>query len=450
MDTVKENKMGTMPIPQLVVAVSFPLMLSMLTQALYNIVDSMFVSYISENALTAVSLAYPVQNLMVAFAVGTGVGVNAVLSKKLGQKQFDAANNVAKHAFFLAACNVILFIVAGVIFIKMYFKSQTTNADILQQSISYANIVVFGSFGLFGTIASNRLLQSTGKTVYVMITQISGVVINIILDPILIFGLLGLPQMNIVGAAWATVIAQICSMGLGLFFNLTKNKELNLSLKGFKPNTKTVARIYSVGFPSIIMGAIGSVMVYLVNLILAMFSSTAIVVFGVFFKLNSFAVMPVFGLNNGIIPIIAYNYGAKYKQRIIHTMKFSVILGFIITIIATTIFQLFPSQLLSLFNPSPEMIKIGIPALRILSLTFLIAGIGITFSGIFQAFGKGTFSMIMSIVRQLVVIVPAAYLLALTGTLLNVWWSVPLSELVGVILSIFMMISVKKSILDNL
>ncbi len=450
MDTLQENKMGTMAIPKLVIAVSFPLMLSMLTQALYNIVDSMFVSFIGENALTAVSLAYPVQNLMVAFAVGTGVGVNAVLSKRLGQKRFDEANNVARHAFFLAVCNVILFILIAIFFIDLYFKTQTDNADILTQSIEYTNILVFGSFGLFGVIASNRLLQSTGQTVYVMITQMSGVVINVILDPILIFGLCGFPRMNIAGAAIATIIGQIGSMGLGLYFNLTKNKDLNFSFKNFRPNITIIRRIYSVGIPSIIMGAIGSVMVYFMNLILAMFSSTAIAAFGIFFKLNGFAVMPVFGLNNGIIPIIAYNYGAKNKTRIIQTMRFSITLGFILTIIATAIFQIFANELLALFNPSQEMIKIGIPALRILSLNFLLAGLGITFSGVFQAFGKGTFSMILSFVRQLIVIIPVAFLLAKTGNLINVWWSVPLAELVGLTVSCFFMSNIRKNILSKM
>ena len=450
MDQLKENKMGTMSISKLVIAVSFPLMLSMLTQALYNIVDSMFVSYIGENALTAVSLAYPVQNLMVAFAVGTGVGVNAVLSKRLGQKRFDEANNVAKHAFFLAACNVILFILLGYFFIEIYYKSQTNNADILKQSLEYTNIVVYGSIGLFGVIASNRLLQSTGKTVYVMITQMSGVVINLILDPILIFGLCGFPQMNIAGAALATIIGQIGSMGIGLYFNLTKNKELNLSLRGFKPNGAIIMRIYSVGIPSIIMSAIGSVMVYFVNLILAMFSTTAIAVFGIFFKLNGFAVMPVFGLNNGIIPIIAYNYGAKNKERITQTMRFSIMLAFIITFLSTAVFLIFPAELLGFFNPSQEMLEIGVPALRILALNFLIAGIAITFSGIFQAFGNGMFSMILSIVRQLVVIVPVAFLLAQTGKLINVWWAIPLAEIVGLIVSSFFMVKIKKNILDKM
>lgn len=442
-----DNIMGTMPIPKLVITMGVPLMLSMLSQALYNIVDSMFVSYIGENALTAVSLAYPIQNLMTAFATGTGVGVNALLSMRLGQKNTEEANKVAKHAFFLAACTYIVFCIFGLFFIESYYKTQTSDPEILAQSILYTEISVYVSFGVFGVIACNRLLQSTGKTFLGMIVQMSGVVINIALDPLLIFGLAGFPKLGIAGAAWATVIAQISSFALGIFFNLKYNTELNLSLKKFKPHKEIILRIYKVGIPSIAMTSIGSIMVSCINIILAPFSSTAIAVFGVFFKLNSFAVMPVLGLNNGIVPIVAYNYGAKNKKRLNHTIYFSAILGFSLTLIMAIIFQIFPLQLIKLFNPSPEMIEMGIPALRIMSLTFVIAGIGITFSGIFQAFGRAGFSLIMSLARQLVVIVPLGYVLSLTGVLEAIWWAFPISEVVSVILGIVFMIKVKKTIL---
>ncbi len=448
--TLTENKMGIMPIPRLVITMALPLMLSMITQALYNIVDSIFVAQIGEHALTAVSLAFPVQNLMTATVTGTGVGINALLSLKLGQKNYEAVNKVASNGIFLALCSYTFFFILGFVFIPMYFQSQTSDAEILRHGLAYTKIVVHGSFGLFFVVTFNRLLQATGKTIYGMVIQMSGVAINIILDPIFIFGLFGFPRLETTGAALATIFAQIGSMCVGIYFNLKVNKEIKFSFKGFKPDIQIIKRIYKVGIPSIVMASIGSVMVYAINMILAAFSSTAIAVFGIFFKLNSFAIMPVLGLNNGLVPIIAYNIGAKHKSRVITTIKVSTLFAFIFTVAATSVFLIFPGELLALFNASPSMITIGIPALRIMSLMFLLAGFGITFSGVFQALGNGVLSLWVSVVRQLVFIVPVAWLLAQTGTLENVWWAFPIAEIAGMTLSVIFMIRMNKTVLSKI
>ncbi len=443
----KENIMGTMPIPKLIITMALPLMLSMITQALYNIVDSIFVSKVGEYALTAVSLAFPIQNLMIATVTGTGVGINALLSLKLGQKDFGAVNKTASNGLFLALCSYILFAVLGFLFIPQYYKTQTNDTQILEHAITYTKIVVHGSFGLFFVVTFNRLLQATGKSIYGMIIQMSGVLINIILDPIFIFGLFGFPRMETAGAALATIVGQIGSMCVGIYFNLKVNKEIQLSFKGFTPDIQIIKRIYKVGIPSIVMASIGSIMVYAMNTILAAFSSTAIAIFGIFFKLNSIAIMPVLGLNNGLVPIIAYNIGAKHKMRVLKTIKVSTIYAFLFTVTATMVFLFFPTQLLSLFNASETMVQIGIPALRIMSLMFLLAGFGITFSGVFQALGNGVLSLCVSVVRQLVFIIPVAWLLAQTGKLENVWWAFPIAEIAGMTLSVLFMIRMYKTVL---
>ncbi len=447
---IGENKMGIMPIPRLIISMSLPLMLSMLTQALYNIVDSIFVADVGEHALTAVSLAFPIQNLMVATATGTGVGINALLSMKLGQKDYNAVNRTASNGIFLALCSYVFYVIIGALFIQTYFHSQTTDRAILEHGLAYTNIVVNGSFGLFFVITFNRLLQATGKTIYGMLIQMSGVVINIILDPILIFGLFGFPRLETAGAAIATILGQIGSMCVGIYFNLKVNKEIQFSIKSIKPELHIIKKIYKVGIPSIVMGSIGSLMVYAMNIILAAFSSTAIAVFGIFFKLNSFAIMPVFGLNNGLVPIIAYNIGAKNKRRVLTTIKVSTLFAFAFTLVATSVFLIFPTELLSLFNASEAMIEIGVPALRIMSLMFLLAGFGITFSGIFQALGNGLFSLYVSIIRQLVFIIPVAWLLSKTGVLQNVWWAFPIAEVGGMIASAIFMLYMKKKVISKI
>lgn len=433
---VKENKMGTMPINKLLITMSLPMMISMLVQALYNVVDSIFVSQISENALTAVSLAFPVQNFMIAVGVGTGVGINALLSRALGEKNFEEANKVANNGVFLAVMSYLAFFIIGILFSKKFFQWQTDIEDIVNGGYSYLIICTTCSFGMYGQIVFEKLMQSTGRTFYSMISQLTGAVINIILDPILIFGLFGLPKMGITGAAVATVLGQISSMSLGIYLNKTKNKEIKIKVKGFRPNLKTIKKIYAVGIPSIVMSSIGSIMTFGVNKILLVFTSTATAVFGVYFKLQSFIFMPVFGINNGMVPIVSYNYGARNKDRLMQTVKTSIIYAIGIMLIGLAIFQLMPKQLLGLFNASEEMISIGIPALRIISLSFIFAGYCIVVGSMFQALGNGIMSLIVSIGRQLVVLLPAAYLLSKSGNLNLVWWAFPIAELASVLLSI--------------
>lgn len=433
---IKENKMGTMPINKLLVTMSLPMIISMLVQALYNVVDSIFVSQISENALSAVSLAFPVQNFMIAVGVGTGVGINALLSRSLGEKKFEEANNAANNGVFLAVLSYFLFLIIGILFSKSFFKWQTDIKEIVDGGYSYLIIITTCSFGMYGQIVFEKLMQSTGRTFYSMLVQLTGAIVNIILDPILIFGLFGMPRLGISGAAIATVFGQICGMTLGLYLNISKNKEIELKFKDFRPNLKTIKNIYAVGIPSIIMASIGSVMTFGINKIILVFTSTATAVFGVYFKLQSFIFMPVFGLNNGMVPIISYNYGAKHKDRLMKTVKTSIVYAVIIMFIGLGIFQVFPRQLLSMFNASEQMISLGVPALRTISISFIFAGYCIVVGSMFQALGNGVMSLIVSIGRQLVVLLPTAYLLSKTNNLNLVWWAFPIAELASVFLSI--------------
>lgn len=432
----RENKMGVMSINKLLITMSLPMIISMLVQALYNVVDSMFVSHISENALSAVSLAFPLQSFMIAVGTGTGVGINAVLSKSLGEKNYDEANSAANNGIFLAVLSYLLFLIIGLFFTRFFYQCQTDITEIIEGGYSYLVVCTTCSFGLFGQIVFERLMQSTGKTFYTMITQGLGAIINIILDPILIFGLFGFPKLGIAGAAIATVIGQIIAMLLAIYYNVSKNDEIKIKIKGFKPNFKTIKKIYSVGIPSIIMGSIGSVMTFGMNKILMVFTSTATAVFGVYFKLQSFVFMPVFGINNGMVPIVSYNFGARNKERMIDTMKISIIYAVCIMIIGFTIIQIYPDKLLSIFNASKSMIDIGIPALKIISLSFLFAGFCIIVGSVFQALGEGVLSMIVSIARQLVVLLPVAYLFSKTGNLNMIWWAFPIAEIASVVLSV--------------
>ena len=445
-----ENKMGVMPVGKLLIQMALPMMISMLVQALYNIVDSIFVGYISENALTAVSLAFPIQNLMIAVATGTGVGINALLSMRLGQKNQNAVNDTAMNGLFLSLCSTLLFIVLGLTIPELYFKSQTTDLEIIDYGVKYLRVCLIGSFGLFSGITFERLLQATGQTVNSMIAQLAGAITNIVLDPILIFGLLGCPAMGIAGAALATVIGQFVTLFVSAYLNFKKNKEIAFNFKTFKPSKSVIAEIYRVGIPSILLASIGSVMTYLMNLILGAFTMTAVAVFGVYFKLNSFIFMPVFGMNNALVPIIAYNYGARNRKRITGTLKRGVIIILCIMSFGTVLFELFPEFLLGLFNASPEMLEIGVPALRIIAIHFPVAAICIIFMSCFQALGMGITSMVVSFVRQLVVLLPVAYLLSLTGVLSSVWWCFPVAEISALILSSFFMINVFKVKLKNL
>ena len=441
----QENKMGVMPIPKLLITMSLPMIASMLVQALYNIVDSMFVAQLNENALTAVSLAFPVQNLMIAVAAGTGVGINALLSKSLGEKQFDTANTIARNGILLGVLSSLIFAIAGIFGSRLFFEIQTEDAQIIEYGTQYMSVITIASIGIFLQITFERLMQSTGKTIFNMITQGLGAIINIILDPILIFGWFGLPAMGVTGAAVATVIGQIIAASLGIFFNWKYNKEIHVSFKGFKPCGKTIGNIYKIGVPSIIMQSIGSLTTFGMNNILLMFSSTAATVFGVYLKLQSFIFMPVFGLTNGMIPIVAYNYGARNKKRIYQTMKLSVVMAVSIMAVGVVIFQTIPATLLSLFEASDHMLAIGVPALRAISLSFVFAGFCIICSATFQALGNGVYSMLMSFARQIIVILPVAFIFAKTLGLNAVWYSYPIAEIVAVVMSIFML----KRIMDK-
>lgn len=431
----RENKMGTMPINKLLISMSLPMILSMLVQALYNIVDSIFVAMISENALTAVSLAFPLQNLMIAVSSGTCVGVNALLSRSLGEKRQKEANLAAENGIFLAVVSFLVFCIFGIFGSRLFFASQTNNAEVIQFGTEYLIICLGCSFGIFLEMTFERLMQSTGRTIYSMITQGTGAIINIILDPILIFGLCGFPAMGIRGAAIATVIGQIVAMLLAIFFNQTKNPDLQISFRGFRPNRRIIGHIYSVGIPSIVMQSITSIMTFGLNKILIMFSETAVSILGIYFKLQSFIFMPIFGMNNGLIPILAYNYGAANRTRIMHTLKLGISIAVGIMLCGLAIFQIFTPQLLMLFNASEAMLAIGVPALRIISLSFLFAGYCIIVSSFFQALGNGIYSLCVSVARQLLCLLPLAYLFAKLFGLHAVWYAFALAELVSLTVS---------------
>ena len=441
-----ENKMGTMPVNKLLVSMSLPMIASMLVQALYNVVDSVFVAQISENALTAVSLAFPIQSLMIAVSSGTCVGINALLSRSLGEKRQKEANLSAVNGVFLAFVSYLVFALMGIFGSHLFFASQTENREIVEFGTQYLTICLIFSFGIFMEMTFERIMQSTGRTIYSMVTQGTGAIINIILDPIMIFGLFGFPRLGIRGAAIATVTGQIIAMILAVWFNHKKNRDVQLSFKGFKPDGRIIAKIYEVGVPSIVMQSIVSIMTFGMNKILIMFSETAVSVLGIYFKLQSFIFMPIFGLNNGVIPIVAYNYGAGHKRRIMDTIKLSTFIAVGIMLIGLIIFQVFPEGLLKLFNASDHMLEVGVPALRIISTSFLFAGYCIILGSVFQALGNGVYSLIVSVARQLLCILPLAYVVARVAGLHAVWYSFPLAELISVTLTtiLFRRIYVKK------
>ena len=444
---IQENKMGVMPVARLLLAMSVPMMISMLVQALYNIVDSMFVAKLSEDALTAVSLAFPVQNLMIAVGTGTGVGINALVSRSLGEKNNEYANSAANNGIYLAIFSFIGFAILCGFFAPVFYRVQTTDMQIRAYGIDYVRVIGIMSFGLFIQLVCEKLLQSTGKTVYSMATQLLGAVINIILDPIMIFGLFGFPRLEVTGAAIATVTGQIIAAVAGVVVNIRLNKELHISLTKYRISGDVIRNIYSVGFPSIIMASVGSVMTFGMNKILMSFTSTATAVFGVYFKLQSFVFMPVFGLTNGMVPIVAYNYGARKPKRITKAIKLSIIYGVCIMVAGFTVFQLFPGELLGIFSASEDMLVIGIPALKIVSISFLIAGFGVVASSVFQALGHGFLSLAVSVLRQLVVLLPTAYILAKTGGLHACWWAFPIAEMFsGVICFLFIRYAYKKEV----
>lgn len=450
----KENKMGYMPENKLLMSMSLPIMISMIIQALYNIVDSMFVAQLSQDALTGVTLAFPMQNLMIAVGTGTGVGISSYLSKSLGERNRALASNVAKNGILLGFFSWLLFVIIGIFAARPFIASQTQVESVIGYGTEYLTICATLSFGIFGQLIFERLLQATGKTIFTMITQATGAVINIILDPILIFGYFGMPKMGIAGAATATVIGQIIAMLMALMFNLKKNKEIDFSFKGFRLSAPIIKRIYSVGFPSIVMVAISSIMTFAMNKILDGFSTVATNVFGIYFKLQSFAVMPVFGLNNGMIPIISYNYGAKNRKRILKTVRLSLTYAFCIMLVCIAIFQIFPEQLISMFATEGEtntaLFEMGVPALRIMSVSFILAGVCIVMCSVFQALGNGVLSLIESAARQLVVLVPVAYLMSLTGNVQLIWWSFPIAELMSLACCVVFYIYIDRKIIRNI
>lgn len=450
-ETGRENKMGVMSEGKLLISMSLPMIVSMLFQALYNVVDSVFVSRYSMDGLTAVSTAFPIQNLMIGVFSGLGVGFNAFISKALGEKKFDRANEVARQGIFLEAIGYIIFLVIGLFFAGTFMRSQTSDAQVIKYGTEYLEVCCCCAFGIAFQMTFERLLQSTGRTMYSMITQILGAVINLILDPIMIFGYFGCPSMGVKGAAIATVCGQCIAGTLAMIFNIKKNPDLHITLKKFRPHGEIIGKILGVGVPSIVMVAIGSVMNYFLNLILYSFSKLAVAVFGAYFKVQSMAFMPVFGLNNGMIPIISYNYGAKKPSRMIKTMKLGVLVACCIMIFCLVLMQLFPGQVLKIFDATDDMLSMGIPAVRIMSTAFIFAGFSVTCSGMFQAVGKGVYSMIVSMARQLFVILPVAYFLSKAMNSVNgVWLAFPIAEVCSVVVSAILLGQVYKKIIKPL
>ncbi len=447
----KENKMGVMPIKKLVITMSLPMMISMLVQALYNVVDSIFVSQVCEDALTAVSLAFPAQNLMIGVATGTGVGINALLSRSLGAKDYDKVNKIAANGVILAFFSSIIFFIFGVFGTRLFFGTQVDEASpIYGYGIDYLSVVCIASIGLFGQVTMERLMQATGKTTLAMATQLTGAITNIILDPILILGLGPFPRLEAKGAAVATIIGQILAFLVGIILNQKFNKEVRISFKGFRPDFRIIADIYKIGVPSIIMVAIGSFMTFCLNKILLGFSTTAAAVFGVYFKLQSFVFMPIFGLNNGVIPIVAFNYGARNRKRITSTLKFSCTIAVSIMALGTVLMWIMPETMLRLFDASEDMMDIGVPALRIISTHFVLAGASINLGASFQALGKSHFSTIVSFCRQIIVLLPVAYFLSKTGVLNNVWLAFPVAEVMSLMVSLICFRYVYKTLIVKL
>lgn len=444
----RENKMGVMSVKKLVITMSLPMMVSMLVQALYNVVDSIFVSQVCEDALTAVSLAFPAQNLMIGVATGTGVGVNALLSRSLGEKNFEKANKIAAQGVLLAMFSFILFALFGIFGTKIFFAAQVEKGSpIYNYGVDYLSVVCIASMGLFGQVMMERLMQATGKTTLSMATQLAGAITNIILDPLFILGIGPFPRMEAKGAAVATVIGQTVAFIVGIIINETANKEINLRFSNLRPDFKIIADIYKIGIPSVLMVGIGSLMTFLLNKILLSFTTTAAAVFGVYFKLQSFIFMPIFGLNNGVIPIIAFNYGAKKKERITECLRFSCVIAVSIMAFGMILMWLMPEQMLRLFDAKEEMIELGVPALKIISTSFILAGVCINLGSAFQALGKSYFSMIISFCRQIVVLLPAAYLLSKTGVLNNVWFAFPIAEVMSLTVTLICFSYIYKKII---
>jgi len=445
-----ENKMGVMKEGPLLFNVAFPMVISMLMQACYNIVDSIFVAQINETALTAVSLAFPIQMLMIAVAIGTGVGLNSLVSRRLGERDFAGANQAATHGFCLLIISALVFVVFGFVLVRPFFSLFADDAQILDYGVEYLSICSIFGMGIFMQIYCERIIQSTGNAVYPMVIQLVGAIVNIILDPIMIFGYLGFPAMGVAGAAIATVVGQWIGMGLGFYFLFRKKHDVQIRFKGFRFDKTCIKNIYAVGAPSVVMNAMGSVMVFFMNMILIYFSTVAVAVFGIYFKLNSIVFMPVFGICNGAMSILAYNYGARRRDRLVRVWKLQILACFTLLFVGVCLFHLFPAWMLQCFDASPEMLELGVPALRWISTSFLLAGICIPCSTIFQAVGRGVYSMWMSLLRQLIVLLPVAYIFSHSFGLEAVWFAWPIAECVSLAYCIIMVRRMFKKIIDPL
>lgn len=449
MELTKRNKMGSAPMTKLILSMSLPAMFSMLVQALYNIIDSMFVSHYSQDALTAVSLAFPIQMLIISVAVGTGIGINSLVSRRLGEKRNEEANQAANHGILLGIFSWVVFAVIGILFTRMFFTMFTDKPLLIDMGTKYTSIVTIFSVGIFVEIAIEKVFQATGNMMYSMVIQLVGAIINIILDPIMIFGLLGCPKMGISGAALATVTGQIFSMLLAIYLVFTKSKIIKISFKNFKLRFKIIKDIYAVGIPSMIMQAIGSVLNTCLNGILITFSNEAVAVLGIYYKLQSFVFMPVFGLTHGVMPIMGYNYGARNKKRLLSALKVGIIIATIIMTAGTILFWVIPDVLLKIFNANDEVLRVGVIALRSISLSFIPAALGIMMSTLFQAVGMGGKSLLVSVLRQLIIILPVSYLLSKIG-LDYFWLAFAIAEVFSFVASIIIFLDIKKKHIDNL
>ena len=449
-NTLQENKMGVMPIGKLLVNMALPIILSMLVQALYNVVDSIYVSQISESAVAALSLAFPVQNLLIGFAVGIGVGVNSLLSKSLGMRDQEAANRTAGNGMVLMMIASFGFMLFGIFGVRPFFQVQSNVVETVEGGIDYLSICCIFSMGVFMQVLSERLLQSTGRAMLSMVTQGVGAILNIILDPLFIHGWWIIPKMGVAGAAIATVIGQWCAAFLGLYLNEKHNPDVRFGRAYAKLEWRTVKPILTVGIPSVVMNGIGSIMTFGMNQILQGFNETATSVFGIYFKLQSFFFMPLFGINNATISIIAFNYGARKPQRIVKTLKLASCAALSVMIIGLLAFQFIPDVLLGMFNPTDDFLVMGRAALRTISWSFPIAAVCISLGASFQALGNGIYSTIISLGRQLVVLLPAAYLLSLTGNVNRVWWSFPIAELASALLTLFFFLRIYRQKIDPL
>lgn len=445
-----ENKMGTMPIGRLLMSMSLPAIFSMLIQALYNVVDSIYVAQIGEHALTAVSLAFPIQNLMIAVSVGTGVGLNSLISRRLGEHREEEASCAAVHGILISLLESLCFVIFGLFFCRMFFSAFTDDATVIQMGVTYTSIVTVLSFGSFIQICLEKTLQATGNMFYPMVFQLIGAITNIILDPILIFGWFGLPAMGVTGAAVATVAGQILAMLFAVYVIIRKEHAVHITFQGFHFSGAIVRDIFEVGFPSMIMQSISSIMIMALNNILIVFSQAAVAVLGVYFKLQSFVFMPVFGLGAGAMPIMGYNFGARNKKRLMHTLRLATLIALGIMVAGLLLFQFGASYLLMMFNASEEMMEIGVSALRTISLCFPAAALGIAFSNFFQAIGEGKNSLFISVMRQLVILLPCAWLISRLGTLNQVWLAFPIAEVISCFISVLLLRSTFRRRIDSL